>query len=66
MESFTGRGPGCSCVAIREGYHPYSIGSHLLFYVEQTNSVDIVRVVHQRVDPSRHLEVLCLGRKRNP
>lgn len=46
---------GRSCDDIRQGYRRYGIGSHLLFFVETADSVDIVRVLHQRVDPTRHL-----------
>lgn len=40
---------------IREGYRRYSIGSHLLFYIEREDAVDIIRILHQRMDPTRHL-----------
>ena len=48
-------GRGRACDEIREGYRRYSIGSHLVFYVERTDGVDVIRVLHQRMDPSRHL-----------
>ena len=48
-------GRGRRCDEIREGYRRYSIGSHLVFYVERTDGVDVIRVLHQRMDPSRHL-----------
>lgn len=47
------RGPACDEVA-RE-YRRYAIGRHLLFYVERADGVDVVRILHQRMDPSRHL-----------
>lgn len=46
---------GRSCDEIRGGYRRYSIGSHLLFYVESADGVDIIRILHQRMDPTRHL-----------
>lgn len=47
---------GRSCEEIREGYRRYSIGSHLLFYREHPHGgVDIIRILHQRMDPTRHL-----------
>ena len=46
---------GRACDEIRQGYRRYGIGSHLLFFVETDDSVDIVRVLHQRMDPTRHL-----------
>ncbi|MGC0142772.1 type II toxin-antitoxin system RelE/ParE family toxin [Pseudactinotalea sp. Z1732] len=48
-------GRGRTCEEIREGYRRYSIGSHLLFYVESTDGVDVIRILHQRMDPTRHL-----------
>lgn len=46
---------GRACDEIREGYRRYSIGSHLILYVQRTDGVDVIRVLHQRMDPSRHL-----------
>lgn len=47
------RGRGCD--EIRQGYRRYGFGSHLLFFVETADSVDVVRVLHQRMDPTRQL-----------
>lgn len=46
---------GYACEDIREGYRRYGIGSHLLFYVESPDGVDVIRILHQRMDPTRHL-----------
>ena len=46
---------GHACDDIREGYRRYGIGSHLIFYREQTDGVDVIRVLHQRMAPTRHL-----------
>lgn len=40
---------------IRPGYRRYSIGSHLLFCAILDGEVTIVRILHQRMDPTRHL-----------
>lgn len=40
---------------IRPGYRRYSIGSHLLFFLVAEGEVTIVRILHQRMDPTRHL-----------
>jgi len=48
-------GRGRACEEIREGYRRYSIGSHLLFYVEGDEGVDVIRILLQRMDPTRHL-----------
>jgi toxin ParE1/3/4 len=46
---------GRACDEIREGYSRYSIGSHLLFYVASADGVDVIRILHQRMDPTQHL-----------
>ena len=46
---------GRNCDEIREGYRRYGIGSHLIFYIVRTDSVDVIRILHQRVDPARHI-----------
>lgn len=46
---------GHSCEEIRRGYKRYAVGSHLIFYVERDGSIDVVRILHQRMDPTRHL-----------
>lgn len=46
---------GRACDDIRQGYRRYAIGSHLIFYVVQPHSVDVARILHQRMDPTRHL-----------
>jgi toxin ParE1/3/4 len=45
---------GRPCDEIRAGYRRYAIGSHLIFYVETDTTVDVVRILHQRMDPTRH------------
>ncbi|MGC4932563.1 type II toxin-antitoxin system RelE/ParE family toxin [Gordonia sp. DT30] len=46
---------GLACDEIRHGYRRYGIGSHLLFYVERSDGVDVIRILHQHMDPGRHL-----------
>lgn len=48
-------GRGRACDEIREGYRRYSIGSHLLFSIGRSGGVDVIRILHQRMDPTRHL-----------
>lgn len=40
---------------VRAGYRSYSIGGHAVFYVSRARRVDVIRILHQRMDPSRHL-----------
>lgn len=46
---------GRPCDEIRNGYRRYVTGSHLLFFVERDGGVDVIRILHQRMDPTRHL-----------
>ncbi len=46
---------GQSCDDIRPGYFKYAVGSHLLFYRLIPDGVDIVRILHKRMDFERHL-----------
>jgi toxin ParE1/3/4 len=39
----------------RAGYLKYAVGSHLVFYREGEATIDVVRVLHQRMDVERHL-----------
>ena len=40
---------------IREGYSSLSVGSHLVFYRTTPAEIEVVRVLHQRMDFKRHL-----------
>lgn len=40
---------------IRAGYRRYAIGSHLLFFIAHDEGIDVIRILHQRMDPMRHL-----------
>lgn len=46
---------GRTCDEIRPGYRKLSVGAHTLFYrVTAEDIVDVVRVLHQRMDTERH------------
>ncbi|WP_152352726.1 type II toxin-antitoxin system RelE/ParE family toxin [Brachybacterium subflavum] len=40
---------------IRQGYRRYATGGHLVFFVRRGDRIDVIRILHQRMDPSRHL-----------
>jgi toxin ParE1/3/4 len=42
-------------VDIRGGYFKYMVGSHLIFYKASDKSIDIVRILHQRMDVETRL-----------
>lgn len=52
----TGRAEGRSAEAIRPGYFRQTVGSHVLFYrARKRGGIEIVRILHQRMDFDRHL-----------
>ena len=46
---------GQACPEIRAGYYRYPAGQHVLFYRFVDGGVDIVRVLHERMEPGRHI-----------
>lgn len=47
-------GPGCDDVMV--GYRKHPRGSHLIYYnVSSAGSVDIIRILHKRMDVITHL-----------
>jgi toxin ParE1/3/4 len=46
---------GRPCDHIRPGYRKYPIGSHVLFFRVLEERIEIVRILHQRMDFERHL-----------
>ena len=40
---------------VRDGYLQYAVGSHIVFYRETETTLDVGRVLHQRMDIDRHL-----------
>lgn len=41
---------------IRVGYLKYAVGRHFLFYQLTDNRLDVVRILHQQMNVSAHLE----------
>ncbi|WP_370690110.1 type II toxin-antitoxin system RelE/ParE family toxin [Phenylobacterium sp.] len=46
---------GRACDDISPGYFKLAVGSHLLFYRQAGLDIDVVRILHQRMDFDRHL-----------
>lgn len=42
-------------VPVREGYYKYPVGSHFVFYRQSDASLDVIRILHQRMDVDSHL-----------
>jgi toxin ParE1/3/4 len=46
---------GRACPEVRAGYYKYPSGSHFLFYRLIDGGIDVVRILHERMDFDRHL-----------
>ncbi len=46
---------GTACDYIRERYRRYPVKSHTVFYRETVYGIEVMRVLHARMLPSRHL-----------
>jgi toxin ParE1/3/4 len=46
---------GRPCPDVRVGYYKYPSGSHILFYRLIPNGIDVVRILHERMDHERQL-----------
>ena len=51
----TQRHLGRACPEIRTGYFRYISGSHVIFYRQIEDGIEVVRILHERMDPRRHL-----------
>jgi toxin ParE1/3/4 len=48
---------GRPCDEVRAGYRRHAVGSHTLYYrIVGDDLVDVVRVLHKRMDVDRHLD----------
>lgn len=47
---------GRACDDIREGYFRMSAGSHVIFYRPSGADIEVVRILHGRMDLRRHLD----------
>jgi toxin ParE1/3/4 len=46
---------GRECADLRPAYYKLSSGSHVLFYRLIAGGIDIVRILHERMDYDRHI-----------
>jgi toxin ParE1/3/4 len=46
---------GRECNDVRRGYRMYPSGSHVLFYRHTVDGIDVVRILHERMDYERHI-----------
>jgi toxin ParE1/3/4 len=46
---------GRECNDVRRGYRMYPSGSPVLFYRHTVDGIDVVRILHERMDYERHI-----------
>jgi toxin ParE1/3/4 len=46
---------GAACDHIREGYRKYHVGRHFIFYRLVETHIQIVRILHERMDVEKHI-----------
>ena len=46
---------GRACPEVRTGYYKFQSGAHILFYRMMDNGIEVVRVLHERMDYGQHL-----------
>ena len=46
---------GRSCDDIKPGYRKLHVGRHLIFYRQAEDAVEIIRILHERMDIATHL-----------
>ena len=48
---------GRACDEVRSGYRKHAVGTHTLYYrIADEDLIDVVRILHQRMDFERHLD----------
>jgi toxin ParE1/3/4 len=47
---------GRACDDIRAGYRKYHVGWHLIFYRVSPEGLEIIRILHDRMDIENHLD----------
>ena len=46
---------GVACDYIRKGYRRYHVGRHLIYYFQSDTNMEIVRILHDRMDVDNHI-----------
>jgi toxin ParE1/3/4 len=47
---------GRVCDDIRPGYRKYHVGRHLIFYRQSSEGIEIIRILHDRMDLEAHFD----------
>lgn len=48
---------GSSRDYVRQGYRGFLSGRHIIYYTVQSETIRIVRILHERMDAARHIQV---------
>lgn len=51
----SGKLKGRSVEHVRTGYFKYAVGSHFVFFKEADHGIDVIRILHQRMDVEQHV-----------
>ena len=46
---------GRSAEDIRAGYRKVAVGSHVVYFRERADTLEVIRILHQRMDVERHI-----------
>ncbi len=52
---------GRACDEIRQGYCKHHVGRHLIFYTQVATYIEIIRILHERMDVKSHLQSNSTG-----
>lgn len=47
---------GRACDDIRPGYRKYRVGRHVIFYLQSSVGLEIIRILHERMDLEAHFD----------
>ena len=47
---------GRSIDAVRLGYFKFPVASHVVFYRQNADGIDVIRILHKRMDLERQLD----------
>ncbi len=50
-----GKAVHCARVYEREGYSKYQTGMHFIYYRSTDTKIEVMRILHQRMDPNQYL-----------
>lgn len=40
---------------VRPGYLTYALSAHMIYFRDRDNGIEVIRILHQRMDADRHL-----------